>query len=365
MKVLFVNPILYTPENAQIPKVNSIEDTMACSLCRAFERKGIDVTLAAASEWKPLHDPICSYKIIWLKSYFKKFFPIHRIPVNLGLINTLLSNSYDAVISSEVFSIDTLICVIFARKKTIIWHEMAKHNRMGKGLLSRFWYNVIARTFMRGIPVIARSAQARQFISKYCNNVSPTIIEHGVDFDIFSLAQGKTDTFCVVSQLIKRKRIDKIIIAFSRYHYSINQSCKLYIIGSGPEKESLIQLTSKLGIANVVSFMGQLNHLKLQHYLSEAKAMLVYTEKDNSMISIVESIASGTPVVTTSVPLNSSYIRMYSLGVVNDNWDESDLRNIDSNLNFYVSNCCQYRKAMSTDYKVNQFINCIETELRI
>ena len=48
MKVLFVNPIIYTPENAHIPQIDSIDDTMSYDLCMAFQRHGVDITLAAA-----------------------------------------------------------------------------------------------------------------------------------------------------------------------------------------------------------------------------------------------------------------------------------------------------------------------------
>ena len=119
----------------------------------------------------------------------------------------------DLVITSEVFSVDSLICSVFARHKTIIWHEMAKHNRMGGGMLSRFWYNVIPKLFMRKVLVVGRSEEARAFISRYCARVSETVIGHGVNLDVFRTAFHKTNTFCVVSQLIDRKRIDGIIAA--------------------------------------------------------------------------------------------------------------------------------------------------------
>ena len=52
------------------------------------------------------------------------------------------------------------------------------------------------------------------------------------------------------------------------------------------------------------------------------------TEKDNNMVSVVESIAVGTPVLTTSVPYNSYYIRRENLGIVQDDWNEDTLEQI-------------------------------------
>ena len=364
MKVLFVNPIIYTPENAQIPKVETIDDTMSYDLCRAFQRAGVDITLAAAEEWHPIKEDRFPFPILWLKSSFKQLFPIHRIPVNLGLIRHLRTHRYDMVITSEVFSMDTLLCSLFARKRTIIWHEMAKHNNMGGGMLSRIWYNVIPRLFMRSIPVVARSEQARAFISRYCRRVNHAVIEHGVDLETFALAERKTNSFCVVSQLIPRKRIDGIIRIFSDYHGMHDSECRLVVIGEGVERASLERLTTDLGVNDVVEFTGRLGHHELQHTLAEAKAMLVNTEKDNSMISIVEAIASGTPVVTTTVPLNAATIQSKRLGLAKDGWDADDLALIDRHLDEYTANCRAYRDFLSTDYKVQQFLDIYESEIR-
>lgn len=364
MKIVFVNPIVYTPENASIPKVDNITSTMSYDLCLAFQRAGIDMTLVAAEEWKPIRQTDFPFHVVWMKSHWKRFFPIHRIPVNLGLIRYLKHSDADLVITSEVFSVDSLICSVFARHKTIIWHEMAKHNRMGGGMLSRFWYNVIPKLYMRKVLVVGRSEEARAFISRYCARVSETVIGHGVNLDVFRTAFHKTNTFCVVSQLIDRKRIDGIIKAFDAYVRRYDADCKLYVIGDGDCRTDLERLTQSLGLENSIEFMGQLEHDELQRYLSEAKAMLVNTSKDNSMLSIVESIASATPVITTSVPLNAAEIRSHELGIVKDGWNEDDLAYLDAHLDELVEHCKVYRETLSTDYKVRQFMKLYDGCIR-
>lgn len=364
MKVLFVNPIVYTPENAIIPKVDTIYNTMSYDLCVAFLRSGIDITLAAAEEWKPLLKSDYPFNIVWMKSYLKSFFPIHRIPVNLGLIKYLRTHDFDMIITSEVFSIDSLLCALFEPRKTVIWHEMAQQNNMGGGMLSRIWYNTFARLFMHNIPIVARSNKARQFIDHYCNHVLETVVDHGVDLHMFSVAENKTNSFCVVSQLIPRKCIDGILRSFAKYHATYDNCCELYIIGDGVERHNLERLATDLGIDNFVVFTGQLDHQDFSQCLAEAKALLINTEKDNSMISVVESIASGTPVLTTSIPLNSTYIREYRLGIVKDNWGADTMHLIDENLNEYVTNCLNYRNKMSTNYKVQQFLDIYKNEVK-
>lgn len=115
-------------------------------------------------------------------------------------------------------------------------------------------------------------------------------------------------------------------------------------------------MAQTLGIAQRVVFTGKMTHDGLLPILSKSKALLVNTVKDNNMISIVEAIAVGTPIVTTDVPLNSTYIKKYRLGIAKKQWDETDLNNVVSNNSGYVENCMNYRYKLSTKQRVEQFL---------
>ena len=125
----------------------------------------------------------------------------------------------------------------------------------------------------------------------------------------------KDNSFVVCSQLIERKKIDGILEKFAMYLNQYNSTCWLYIIGEGELKEKLQRMAQTLGIASNAIFTGKMTHDELLPILSKSKALLVNTVKDNNMISIVEAIAVGTPIVTTDVPLNSTYIKEYQLGI--------------------------------------------------
>ena len=120
--------------------------------------------------------------------------------------------------------------------------------------------------------------------------------------------------------------------------------------------DTLLEQTRKLGIENSVRFFGKVNHAELREYLAHATAMLIYTRKDNNMISVVEAIACATPVVTTGVPYNAAYIQSNRLGIVNDVWGANDLREIAENNAFYVNNCIEYSKTLSDERRVEQFL---------
>ena len=44
----------------------------------------------------------------------------------------------------------------------------------------------------------------------------------------------------------------------------------------------------------------------------------------------------GTPIVTTDVPLNSTYIKDYQLGIAKKQWNKSDLNDVVSNSEMYI-----------------------------
>ena len=72
-------------------------------------------------------------------------------------------------------------------------------------------------------------------------------------------------------------------------------------------------------------------------------------------LSSFEVTITLTPVITTSVPYCSSYIESENLGIVDDNWNEDDLRRIATS-DEYINNCMNYRKYLPTEYKAEQFL---------
>lgn len=356
MKILIVNPILYTNEDRNIKKVNTIKDTMIYDLCLAFKNKGHNVTLAASDLYKPNTSENYPFNIVWMKTRCTNLFPPNTLPYCPEVKKLAKSGDFDLIITSEVFSLNSLILAFNLPEKLIVWHELAKHNNIFRGYASKFWYGVIAKSCFKKPLIVARSEQAKKFISKYCKNVSNVIIDHGVNTDKFIPCENKDNQFAISSQLIPRKHIEKSIRAFANYLKKFDSNAKLYIMGEGEEKENLKALAKKLNADENIIFTGKLNHSDLIEILKKSKAMLVYTEKDNNMVSIVESIALATPIITTSVPYNSSYIKANELGIVKDDWNEDDLNKIACD-NKYINNCMNYRKYLPTEYKAEQFIS--------
>ncbi len=369
MNILIVNPIMYSCENKRtVPKVKSVKDTLLCNLCNEFSKQRYQVTLYTNNIYKPLYNEEYPYKVIWDEPIHKSIFLAACFPYLKSFREFLINNknNYDFIISSEVFQWTSLICAIYAKDKSLIWHETARHNRILKTIPSRFWYNFIARTIFSNVLVVPRSREAYTFVSKYCKKVASEPIEHGIDGDKFVATETKEDYFIVVSQLIERKHVDQIMIKFDKFLSDCNReeaTYRLRIYGEGDQLDTLIALKESLQNGDYIDFVGKVNHEELIPALSGAKSLLINSSKENSMVSIIEAIAVGTPIITTTAPLNCSYIIDNELGIVSNEWGEQDLATILRHNNKYVKNCIRYRDNVLNTYKVKEFIDAYKAYL--
>lgn len=345
-KVLILNAILYTPENGR--KLKSINDSLLITVCRGFVAAGYEPTLIADSYYKPLDEEKYEFEILYFDHVYEKIFSPYKMPFPKGLKKYLKEHKdeYDFIVSSEVFSWYSLMAAQEAKEKLIVWQELALHNKMFHGYASRIWYAVVGKLFFKDVLIAPRSEKAKRFILQYCNNVDSEIYQHPIDINKFSAQRKKQRCFISVSQLVERKQVDKIIAEFSKFH-STHSEYELYVCGEGKEKKKLLDLTHRLGLNDAVHFTGAVNHNELSGLLGKAMALLIYTNKDNSILTISEAIASGTPVLTTPVPDNSQYVAKTNTGIVKSNWGSLDVEKIVSNNNEYINNCIAVREELT------------------
>jgi len=76
---------------------------------------------------------------------------------------------------------------------------------------------------------------------------------------------------------------------------------RLSIAGTGPERPALEALAASLGVAGAVRFLGRLDRGEMATLYRSADATLNPARVDNMPNSVLESLASGVPVVSTNV----------------------------------------------------------------
>ena len=135
-------------------------------------------------------------------------------------------------------------------------------------------------------------------------NLDTQIIANIIDLDRFN--PEKTTINCHAPHLLVARNLEPIYNNAMAIHVldeikKTHSQARLTIAGSGPELAKLQALVSKLGLSDSVSFTGRVDTQKMPALYQSADVMLNTSRVDNMPNSILESLASGVPVVSTDV----------------------------------------------------------------
>ena len=108
-----------------------------------------------------------------------------------------------------------------------------------------------------------------------------------------------------LSRLSKEKRIDDIIKLIPQLKECKN--LKLVIVGGGPETEKLKALARSIGLDNVI-FTGEVQNELVPLYYNLASVFVTNSIAETQGLTVIESLASGIPVVCVNSPIYSNII---------------------------------------------------------
>lgn len=364
MRILVLNAILFSAEKDVIPRVKSIKDTMIYNMCLGFKKLGHDVTLVAAEDYRPEEQEQYAFDVLFFRGKWKKVFKPSVLPCLPDLRDYLKKNrnKFDMILSSEVFSLLTLDAAIVCPQKLLIWQEVNVHQKKFHKIPSKVWHNLVVPMFMKKIKVVARSESACSYIRQFCANVSDICVEHGVNLDKFAYSSEKKRQIISYSRLVPGKRVDYVIRKFAELHaLDAFKDVRLLIAGRGELEGELKQLVSDLNLKDSVDFLGFMAHKNLNSCVMESMCSLLNTQKDLNVVSIPESIVSGTPVLINSLPASAPYIKANELGIVQDDWGVPELIKIINDNERYVANCIRFREKLSNAHVAQMLIDAFNS----
>ena len=151
--------------------------------------------------------------------------------------------------------------------------------------------------------VVATSARERDNFLDLGYNSKVTIIPNCIQLDGISL---KTDwtvkrTILYLSRLHPVKGIERMLEAVATLRSAL-ADYRIVIAGSGePAYVAALQaMTSRLGIAHLVDFKGNVTGVAKWALYRSADFLVLPTNTENFGMVVVESLAVGTPVITTN-----------------------------------------------------------------
>jgi glycosyltransferase involved in cell wall biosynthesis len=120
-----------------------------------------------------------------------------------------------------------------------------------------------------------------------CKNVS-----YKEDKDIFRIV-----TVGRLSKIAKRiDKVNEIAKMLKKHGYKFQWT----VVGGGSEYESCVRVCKEYGLENMVNYVGNQNNP--YPYMKESDLFVLVSDTESMSIAINESIAVGTPVITTDFP---------------------------------------------------------------
>ena len=148
----------------------------------------------------------------------------------------------------------------------------------------------------RASVTIANSYFSSKYYERIYDNIGKIeVVYPGVDYDKYDNQQIEKNPNCIlaVSRLFDVKRFD---LAIKTLNY-LDDETYLVIIGEGPYKENLIELTKELKLEDRVIFKGFVSDNELiNHYKMALCSIFLPYEEPFGMV-VLESLAAGTPVI--------------------------------------------------------------------
>lgn len=155
--------------------------------------------------------------------------------------------------------------------------------------------------------VIAPTARVKKELLSYGVIKPISVVAGGIDLDRFGV--GKKDylrnrfklpkeakILLYVGRLGEEKRVDFLLKAFQIINCE-RKDIWLVLVGDGPDREKLEQLSRRLKISQRVVFTGFINRKKIPQVYASADIFVFASKTETQGLVITEAMASGLPVV--------------------------------------------------------------------
>ena len=239
----------------------------------------------------------------------------------------LLRCRFDMLETDQIPYLQVLVLRLVAtlRRKPFIvtWHEVWSRTYWRQYLGRAGWITWLTERLAMRLPdhVFAASPQTAERLSGTLRrHTQVTIVPNGIDLDLIHEVSAATEItdLVVVGRLIEHKRVDMLLDALAGLRAGgMHLTCR--IIGDGPARAALEEQARDLEIADAVEFRDDIeNQKELYSLVKAAKVFVSPSAREGFGLAVLEAIACGIPVLTTSAPDNLAQhlVARYSRGRV-------------------------------------------------
>lgn len=177
------------------------------------------------------------------------------------------------------------------RKKSVLWMQR---------ILRSSWRKIVRESKC----VVSPSVYLMDLMKKNYPQGRYVYIPNGIDFNGFTALnqqEQKERVILIMGRLQRFKNVQTILQAAAMTDLS---GWKIEILGDGPYRAELEQLSKELGLEGKISFRGWLDHGSEEQlsYLKKASVYISASEFENCPMSVIEAIAAGCSPLLSDIP---------------------------------------------------------------
>jgi glycosyltransferase involved in cell wall biosynthesis len=246
---------------------------------------------------------------------FKSWAPSQAYYISRGLQKYLstYSDDFDIVHAHGYHSFPALYAAQGKDENKFVFtsHYHGHGHTFFRSMLHKPYARIGKKIFEKSDKVICVSDYEKNLIIQNFKVPEPTIvvIPNGVSRDEFvglsHLARNdERKVILYVGRIERYKGIDSLVKVLPE----INENIHLEIVGTGPYESKLVDLISKIGVSNRVSFFQNLPRKELLQRYADADLVALLSTSEAYAITVAEALVAGTPCLVAKNTALSEWV---------------------------------------------------------
>ena len=208
---------------------------------------------------------------------------------------------------------DAVGCALLAKELGVPYFVQVLGSDINDYSQYYFRRKMIVHTLNNAIQVISVSQALKyKLVEIGVRENQVAVVYDGVDKNIFHPVDKNTarKKLCLdenekhilfVGNLKPVKGLNFLIPAFKHLVDNYQEKVKLHVIGFGVLQPVLEEMTAKFNLSNQVNFLGEKDHAEIALWMNASNLLVLPSLSEGVPNVILESLACGTPVITTDV----------------------------------------------------------------
>lgn len=226
------------------------------------------------------------------------------------IVNDAIKNEkFELIHAHSIYSPTAMATAYVGKTLRNIPTLATNHSIWGDWRMGDLLRRTLREEFTRLDALIAVSNAVKNDMERFCIDKPVFVIPSGVDCNRFYLDDKKREkvrklfgykdddiVIVAVGRLVPRKRMHELIQIMP---YLIKHNAKLLIVGDGPEKNKLMNISKSLNVSQYVRFTGFVSNPN--DYLNASDIFALCSVDEAFGMSILEAMACELPVVVKNV----------------------------------------------------------------